>query len=211
MSRIPNKPSSYANYRNFAPNINEQVTTDPIAWSLYGNSLDAQFSIGSSGQNKYGLQGSTPQLYLAEKCAMNYDKVCEMVSRNTTILKSNVASIISPSFINRNQQTIGQALLDNAGQRRFGDLSNCNIRKELFNSLDPTSPYVSTISCPTEIICKPLLDPDHDILLNRILDEPEAHMNLLTNMYKNTRNEKDKYNNTRIGKLFEVFDNYLNN
>lgn len=205
-----NKPSSYASFQSFAPTLNEKIVTDPIAWSLYGNSLNAQFSIGAAGQNKYGPQGEKSQLYMAERCSLNFDGVCEMVSRDQTILRSNVASIRSPSFPASDQiQTVGQALLDNAGQRRFGDLSWCNLSKQKFNDQDPNSPYVTSISSPNEVPCYPPQNPDQDRLLNRILDEPEAHMVLLTNMYKNTRKNKDAYKGTRIGKFFDVIETYL--
>lgn len=212
MSRITtsNKPSSYASFQSFAPTLNEQVVTDPVAWSLYGNTLNAQFSIGSSGNKKYGPQGVTPQLYMAERCSLNFDGVCDMVSRDPTILRSNIASIKSPSFPPSGQiQSVGQALLDNAGQRRFGDLSGCTQRKQVFNDQDPKSPYVTSLSSPNEVPCYPPKNPDQDRLLNRILDEPEAHMVLLTNMYKNTRKNKNDYQGTRIGKFFDVIETYL--
>ena len=208
--RSSNKPSVYAQYKLLAPTLNRESMTDPIAWSLYGNTLDGQFSIGASGQHKYGPIGPTPQLFMAELASKNYNSACELMSRDRTPLVSNVASIKSPSFPPSNQiQTIGQAMLDNAGQRRFGDLSGCNVSKQLFNDMDPNSPYVSSYSSTEPIICKPPSNPDQDVLLNRILDEPEAHMVLLTNMYMNTRRESNKYNGTRIGQLFNVIEAYL--
>jgi hypothetical protein len=51
---------------------------------------------------------------------------------------------------------------------------------------------------------------DQDILMNKVLDKPDLHMDLLLNMYRNVmrNNQRDKYNNTRIGQIFNILDLY---
>jgi hypothetical protein len=199
----------YAPFNNFGTTCNTKVQTDPVAWSLYGNTLDASFSIGSYGVNKYGLQSSNAQTYLAERCSKNFDEVCQYVSTITDIQKSNTARVSTPSQSACQYQTVGQALLDNAGQRRFGDLSNCQRTQWLFNEMDPNSPLLTNYSTIHNVVFTPPPNPDSDALLNRILDEPQYHMDLLINMYNNTRNRKNEYKNTRIGKLFDIIENNL--
>jgi hypothetical protein len=54
-------------------------------------------------------------------------------------------------------------------------------------------------------------NPDQDILMNKVLDKPDVHTDLLVNMYRNVmkRNQRDKYKNTRIGYIFNVIDLYV--
>ena len=46
--------------------------------------------------------------------------------------------------------------------------------------------------------------------MNKVLDKPDVHMDLLVNMYRNVmrNNQRDKYTNTRIGHVFNVLDLY---
>ena len=54
-------------------------------------------------------------------------------------------------------------------------------------------------------------NPDSDILLNKVLDKPDLHIDLLVNMYKNVmkNNLRSKYVNTRVGNIFNIFDVYF--
>jgi len=53
-------------------------------------------------------------------------------------------------------------------------------------------------------------EPDKDILLNKVLDRPDKHVDLLVNMYKNVmkQNKREKYSNTRVGMVFDILDSY---
>ena len=59
-------------------------------------------------------------------------------------------------------------------------------------------------------VCMPPENPDQDILMNKVLDKPDVHMDLLVNMYRNVmrNNLRSKYANTRIGYVFNVLDLY---
>jgi hypothetical protein len=152
---------------------------------------------------------------MAEKCAGNWDSACEFASRNRDSTYPNAGKIGSPLFDNDTPagSTIGDMLIENAAVRRFCDLTSCSIEREPFNPLDPTSPYVSSFNqgeygiCAP--VCKPPANPDSDILLNKVLDSPNLHVDLLLNMYRNSKNEREKYKNTRIGSVFNIFDLYF--
>ena len=47
-----------------------------------------------------------------------------------------------------------------------------------------------------------------NLLLNKILDRPDQHVDLLLCMYRSTKNNRDKYVGTRIGRIFDIIDAY---
>ena len=207
----PLKTTPYAKYQDFAPSLSPELTmSNPTSVSLFDD-MDTLFAIGSSaGYKYYGPQAPNSQSFMAQKCAENFDGTCEFLSTNNRIVNSNVGKIHSPLFKNcPNLMTIGDTLVENTAQRRFCDVSQCKISKELFNPLDPSSPMISTINCgENNIVCMPPANPDSDLLLNKILDRPDQHVDLLLCMYRSTKNNRNKYVGTRIGRIFDIIEAY---
>lgn len=206
----PLKPTEYAKYQNFAPTLSHELRTDPQAWSLYDD-IDSLFDIGPVAYHHYGPQSLTSQTFMAQKCAGNFDESCEFLACDKTIIESNVGKVMATQFTScPNGTTIGDALVGNSSQRRFCDLGQCTNIPELFNPLDPSSPVINKIVCgeQTDIVCRPPSNPDQDILLNKVLDRPDMHVDILLNMHRNSKNDRDKFVGTRIGRLFEIIDAY---
>lgn len=204
----------YIKLSNFG-HINPVLKTDAVAYSIYDD-IDAYFDIGPTAK-QFGPSSEKSHLYMAERCSKNWDGACEMMSRNDKIALSNVGGINSKTFYIRpppSDLTIGDVLVDNSGVRRFCDLSSCSISQESFNPLDPDSPIIKKYgqsNCgKCQPVCMPPDEPDKDILLNKVLDRPDKHVDLLVNMYKNVmkQNKREKYSNTRVGMVFDILDSY---
>lgn len=204
----PLKPSVYAKSQNFAQSLSKSLRTNPTNWSLQDN-IDSSFAIGSTYQ-WYGPQSEAGQSYMADKCSQNWDDSCEYLSNDRTYIKSNMGKVRSQSFYGHPQgETLGDSLVENSAERAFCDLSSCKIIQQNFNPLDSTSPIINTYVCNNNVVCMPPENPDNNIILNKVLDRPDKHLDLLLNMYKNSRNSKQKYQGTRLGRLFDIIDIYF--
>ena len=206
--------SPYAKIANFGK-INPVLKTDPVAASIYRD-LGSFFEIGSNA-NHFGPSSESSQLYMSERCSKNWDGACEFMSRTNEIANSKTGNICSVLFSRGNQPstTVGDVMVDNTAVRAFCDMSSCSITKEPFNPLESDSPMITKYGdCnykQCQPVCMPPSDPDKNIILNKVLDNPEKHIDLLVNMYKNVmkKGKRDSYNNTRIGFIFEILDEYV--
>lgn len=211
-----NQSFPYVQISKFGKNLNPVLTVDPVASSIYKDP-DSTFDIGELAI-LYGPRTKNSQLYMAEKCSKNWDGACEFLSRNIVDTCPNSAKVQSALFqtVNRpGTQTIGDILVENASVRRFCDLNSCALQSEPYDPTNPNSVWVTSYGCggtePCLPLCMPPDEPDSDILMNKVLDKPELHTDLLVNMYKNVmkNNLRQKYANTRIGQIFNIFDVYF--
>jgi hypothetical protein len=206
----------YVPISKFGTKLNRIQTLDPVAASVYSD-IDASFDKGELAI-RYGPRHRTSQLYMAERCAKNWDGACEFLSRNddnnSVCNQGRVASALFRTLNPPGSETIGDILVENTAVRRFCDLSSCAISAEPYNPNDPDSAWVKSYGCcgTTQClpVCMPPDDSDADIVMNKVLDKPQLHMDLLVNMYKNVNKTgtREKYVNTRVGRVFAVFDTY---
>jgi hypothetical protein len=209
-NEINKNRSNYVPLRNFGTSLSTNLRTDPIGFSIYRD-IDSFFDEGSLART-FGPKNKTSQLYMAEKCSKNWDGACELLSRNNETSVVNLGKVDSPVFKTpeTSNMSIGDFLIENSAQRRFCNLDTCSIDEELYNINDPTSPLVKEIGGNSCIpVCTPPQDPDKDILLNKILNQPHKHIDLLLNMYHNCKNNRESYKNTRIDKIFNLFELYF--
>jgi hypothetical protein len=212
-----NRSFPYVQISKFGTCLNPVLTIDPVASSIFKDP-DSNFDIGDSA-NQFGPSTTKSQLYMAEKCSKNWDGACEFLSRNNDDTKCNsgkISSSIFPTMYAPGRQNIGDFLVENSAVRRFCDLNSCSISEEPYDYSNPNSVWVKSYGCCGNNECLPLCmppnDPDNDILLNKVLDKPDLHIDLLINMYRNVnqQNSRNKYQNTRIGHIFNIFDVYRN-
>ena len=138
----PSQPSSVAmqNPQYRAP---AQPYTHPLKMCLertvYRDARDGSNSI------LYGPESAPCQAYMAERCAANWDGVCDYFYTNNTEVTPNtfMGRPWVPEEL-RKRATTGEHLLNNAGELKFCTYTNCKAKKELFNPLDPNSPYITT-------------------------------------------------------------------
>ena len=206
----------YVPIARFGASVNPVMSIDPVAASIYRD-VDSSFDIGETAV-RYGPRAKESMLYMAQRCAANWDGACEFLSRNEdTAGVCNQAKVVSPLFPRINppgSQSIGDILVENAATQRFCDLSSCSIRSEPYDPTNPRSVMVNQYGCCGTQTCLPMCmpptDPDNDLLLNKLLDKPQLHLDLLLNMYRNAnaRNLRAAYASTRIGRVFAIFDLY---
>jgi hypothetical protein len=210
-----NRSFPYVQISKFGTTLNPILTIDPVASSIYKD-IDSSLDIGDSAY-LFGPATTNSQLYMAEKCSKEWDGACEFLSRNNDNTKCNSGRISSPLFPTvyaPGRQTIGDFLVENAGVRRFCDLNSCSMTQESYDPRNPDSVWVTSYGCCGYTQCLPVClppeDPDNDMLLNKILDKPDLHIDLLINMYKNinAQGSREKYKNTRIDHIFNIFDVY---
>lgn len=211
---MSHKSFPYARIATFGQ-LNPVLRTDPVGYSIYKD-IDASFDIGPTSR-LFGPEQPNSQLYMAEKCAKEWDGACELLSRNNDGTKCNAGKIESPLFKTPSPpgMTIGDFLVENAAVLKFCDMSSCKMTHEPYNPMDPSSPYVTSYSGDgyTEClpVCKPPTNPDADLVLNKVLNKPHLHVDLLVNMYRNvSKEDRAKYTNTRLGMIFGVLDAYFN-
>jgi len=201
----------YAKIANFGQ-VQPVLLTNAVGLSI-SKDIDTTFDTGPTSR-LFGPDMPNAQLYMAEKCSKQWDGACEFLSRNQDGTKCNAGKISSPLFQSPpvDGMTIGDFLVENSAVRRFCDLSSCKISEEPYNPMDPYSPMVRSYSdcgyTKCMPVCMPPDDPDNDILLNKVLDKPDRHTDLLVNMYRNVK-DRQKYENTRIGMIFSLFDTYF--
>jgi hypothetical protein len=172
--------SNYVPLRNFGTTLSPKLRTDPVGLSIYRDP-DSFFDEGSLART-FGPKSKTSQLYMAEKCSKNWDGACELLSRNNETSVVNVGKVDSPVFKTpeTSNMSIGDFLIENSAERRFCSFDSCSIYEDLYNVNDPTSPLVKEIRGENCIpICKPPVNPDQDMLLNKVLNQPHKHTDLL--------------------------------
>ena len=202
--------SNYVPLRNFGTSLSPALRTDPVGYSIYKD-IDSYFDEGSLAR-KFGPESKESMLYMADKCSSEWDGACELLSRNKDISKPNMGLVRSSSFKHNEPGTmsIGDYLVLNSATRRFCDLNSCSVSESLFNVNDPTSPIVKSFGDQDCMpVCKPPPNPDQDVLLNKVLNHPYKYTDLLLNMYYNCRNNRQAYQNTRIEKIFKLFDAFF--
>jgi len=211
-----NRSFPYVQISKFGTSLNPLLTIDPVASSVFKDP-DSNFDIGDSA-DQFGPSTERSQLYMAERCSKIWDGACEFLSRNNDDTKCNSAKIpsaIFPTVYAPGRMTIGDFLVENSSVRRFCDLNTCAIKQEPYDYNNPNSVLVTSYGCCGITECLPLCmppdDPDNDILLNKVLNKPDLHIDLLINMYKNVNGQgsRNKFQNTRIGHIFNIFDVYV--
>lgn len=205
-----NNRSIYVPIKNFGTTLSNKLRTDPVGYSIFRDP-DAFFDIGPLART-FGPNSVPGQTYMADMCSKNWTDSCELESRNNETRYPNVARVNSYAFKTPYPEgtTTGDFLVDNAATKRFCSFDSCNVETELFNVNDPTSPMIYKIGDANCIpVCRPPEKPDDDILLNKVLNQPYKHTDLLLNMYHNSKNNRDKYKGTRVGQVFELFDVYF--
>ena len=176
---------------------------DPLTYCL-GENPSQLFNHGSTGV-LYGQHSRPCQVYLAQRCAQNWDAVCEYAYNqqaagqraNTMFAGNNPMIGLTPSEI----------LLKNTAEERFRvDMLNCQQRHEQFDPMNPNSPYISYYIGQH---CIPIyaVNPatiDSDVVMNKCLDNPSIVHQMLINIYHtmNRQGTLPLLKGTRLGQFY---------
>lgn len=172
---------------------------DPLTYCIDGG---IGFNHGGYAAASYGQNSSICQTYLAQRCAQNWDNVCEYLynkpNYNTqSVQYMNVGGGQSLGL------SPGDILLKNTAQEKYRiNMLNCTLKQEQFDPLDPSSPYISYY-VGQNCIPQYSVDPntiDQDNVMHKILDRPFIATQLLTNI-KNTMMANGTFQNLRGTRL----------
>lgn len=209
-------PFKYApNYKSYS-NVNTfgsfaQPMTDAILWSTIDDYSTA-FEIGPTYRN-YGPDSLISQAFIADYISLKpWDANSEKWTSNYKPVKSNAASILPINQYTSQNLTIGEVNTYNSASRSFVDLSDFNVSHQKFNPDDPNSPTIRVYSLIPYRAAKLYIppNPNNNILLNKILDNPDRYLDILLNLYHN-HNPKVSLKGTRIGQLFEKINIFKSN
>lgn len=186
--------------RNYAAN----VTDDPVDMCLFSD-VDKSMGAGVLGY-RYGPSNENCQLFMADRCAKNWDSVCDIAAKNRGATLPNNATIFGAAQGQRGTvlggSTVGAQLVHSAGQRRFCKFSNTNIQQFPFDPTNMSSPMVTRINRSqygNNPVCT--VNPktiNSDVLMNKMLDDPGTSMETLSNICFNMRG---KLGGTRLGRF----------
>ena len=217
--------STYKCISNFGQGAANAPSNSPLSYCL-AQTLDTEFIHGAIGETISGANSRNCQAYMGQRCAENWDEVCEYASNNHGRLYPNqLQKCGSGSDIPCNGLTSGEILVQNTATRKYlvemgGD--QCSVKYEPFDPTVAPSPLVAFWynGCNTQGNggCVPVyaVDPskiDKDPVMTKILNKPIIAWSLLINIY-NTAKRKGKLNElkgTRIYTFFmsHPFQNYL--
>ena len=189
-------------------NVLPVFNNDPLTYCI-GNNASQRFNHGSHAVT-YGQNSNACQVYLANRCAQNWDGVCEYAASKPA---NEERSQVADTMFAGNDQTVGltpgEVLLKNTAESRFRiGMLNCELKTEPFDPVNPSSPYISYYVGQN---CIPLyaVDPktiDRDVVMNKILDNPKIAKQLLLNI-KNTMVRQGTFHNlkgTRLGNFYRL-------
>lgn len=189
-------------------NVLPVYNNDPLTYCI-GNNASQRFNHGSHAVT-YGQNSNSCQVYLANRCAQNWDGVCEYAASNAANEEYTHAA---DTMFAGNHQTIGltpgEILLKNTAESRFRiGMLNCELKTEPFDPVNPSSPYISYYVGQN---CVPMyaVDPktiDKDVVMNKILDNPKIAKQLLINI-KNTMTRQGTFHllkGTRLGNFYRL-------
>jgi hypothetical protein len=179
---------------------------DPLTYCI-GNNASQRFNHGSHAAT-YGQNSKACQVYMSNRCAQNWDGVCEYAASNQA---NEEYGQVADTMFAGNHQTIGlspgEVLLKNTAEDRFrAGMLNCELRTEPFDPVNPSSPYISYY-VGQNCIPQYAVDPstiDQDVIMNKILDRPHIAKQLLVNL-KNTMIRQGTFpllKGTRLGDFY---------
>jgi hypothetical protein len=182
---------------------------DPLTFCIGSNASQA-FNHGSNAAI-YGQNSPECQVYMSQRCAKNWDGVCEYAaSHKANEEYATRADTMGQGMKSLIDLTPGEVLLRNTAMEKYrvgmqmG--SNCELKTEQFNPINPSSPYMSYYvgnGCVPEYAVDPLTI-DMDPVMNKLLDRPKIAMQLLLNI-KNTMRRNGTLGNligTRLGTFY---------
>jgi len=180
---------------------------DPLTYCI-GNNVNQRFNHGSNA-DVYGQNGNMCQTFLAQRCAANWDDVCEYAANPRTNDEYATRAVTNYAGSTQVQGlTSGEVLLRNTAMEKYrvGMTGDCQLKTEPFDPINPSSPYISHY---VGRYCVPIyaVDPatiDDDVVMNKILQNPKIAVQLLTNI-KNTMTRAGTFHllaGTKLGDFY---------
>lgn len=176
--------------KNFLnPTPEEMCLLSDVQKSLTGGVLAAA----------YGPKNEKCQLFMSDRCAKNWDVLCETASKNKAV-SPNLAFVKN----NLGGETVGNQLVHNSAERRFCTFDNCTIEKLPLMPLHAQTPEVDRIVDRGYKSCMPTcrVDPrsiDKDQLMRKCLENPGLCDDVLDNICRTHNASGVSLHGTKIG------------
>lgn len=207
------RTSSYSTISKFGQNQAQCYgTNDPLTYCLQDN-MDKNFHHSPNG-SAYGPRSKQCQVYMAQRCANNWDGFCEYFYQshgtsgswpdnqkwpNTgTVNKQNI-----PEFL-----TTGEQLLQNTAERKYCSFENCNEKQEPFDPLVVNSPTITYYQSGPGCVQTCKVNPreiDNDPVMNRILMDPMVGGSTLINICNTSKNQGINLSGTKVGQFCDAY------
>ncbi len=207
------KRNNYANIRSIGDIVSNEVSNDPVSYCI-NKTIDISFQ---HANNRYGQHCLPCQVYMSQKCANNWDDICEYTSNNTNTLYPNTLQNSSclNQLINKNL-TAGQILIRNTfAQKYITEIYNAEKITQPFDPLVASSPNITYYTGNGRIPIYEITDAskiDQDIVMNKVLDNPTIAFDILDNIYNTMKKNKNlaTLNNTRLGYYYNNTPYFIN-
>lgn len=197
-------------FGNTLTNALPVYNNDPATLCL-GTDINQPFNHGSNSAI-YGQNSPECQIYMAQRCANNWDGLCEYAIRpDANYEYATRADTLGQGMKGILDLSPADILVRNTAMEKYriamhgGD---CKLKTEQFNPINPSSPYMSYYvgeGCVPEFAVDPTTIDD-DPVMNRLLDNPRIGMQILINIF-NTMLRKGTLNSlkgTRLGNFFAL-------
>ena len=179
---------------------NSQIN-DPLTYCI-GDNTDQRFLHGGHS-DKYGQHSKHCQLYLQNKCASNWDDVCEFASKDNTVSYPNNVTFGGCEKTNDKMNSTvlggvkaGDILVHNTAKEKYvTETRNCVLTSEPFDPLVASSPLIhfwDSPNCGKTCEIRYEVDPsviDIDPVMNKILSKPTIAFDVLINIYNNMKRQ----------------------
>lgn len=227
----------YRSIKDFAPNIENEYSTDPLYYCTT-DFMDSQFLHGAQGRT-FGKYNQACSEYLSARCSMNWDDVCEVISKDQETRFPDTTSSINMQPLQRTDLTYGEQLIRDSAYKKYKIQSyNCNLVCEPFDPTVPNSPvicYESRAASSSEnsvdrysfssgniegaycqstyaITPEQIKVLDSDPIMNKLLNKPQIAMELLENIYIGMKNNNtlSLLKGTRLGLFYQYLGYDLN-
>lgn len=187
----------YTRFIDFGKGMNPQVDSplspaNPLTYCMFPT-VGSQFTHGSASSGLlYDTNNVNCMSFMAERCTNEWDGFCDAyVELNIDTYWPNVAVIDTTAFelaqfFLKKKNTVGENLLRNSCQRKF--IAYPNQQRPDYQPFDyntANSPtiaiYANNITEPS--ILKNLEDPDNDLLILKMMQNPQACFDVLARIY----------------------------
>jgi len=203
-----------------APN---SAITNPLTYSI-NETLDQKMLHGSSAATIVGQYSKNSQIFLANYCANNWDGFCEIASLDDTISYANNMDALGLGKSCMGLSQGDMLILNTARVKYLVDPGNKILVKEPYDPNVADSPeiyYWQSVDCDVPSAscgtmygsnCGPsyAVNPqtvDNDIVMNKILCNPQLYISFLKNIYVTMTRQGtiSQLNGTKLGNYFSTY------
>ena len=210
--------SNYCPINHFGSS-NEDGVNNPLSYCI-GDTIDQRFLHGSNAY-LYGQASRPCQIFLPQYCSQGWDSYCEMASKNTNSYIPNLGTpgIGKAADVPYRCTTLGDKLIrDTFSEKFLVTVLGSHQVSEPFDPNVANSPHITywrQMECQGNsgncgnmpvynISNNQITTLDSDIVVNKVLDNPQIALDILVNIYYNMKNDGrlNKLNGTKLGIFF---------